>query len=619
MTVRQQLVIGGLCDLVSATTVEECLEQIEAQAGAFFGALKPTVLLDPEERADTQTSLSLRARGRVVGRLELAHSSVLAGVDRDELAAFAAHAAVALDNARLLEDHNRRARCDPLTGLRNRGEFHEALERMVARTASDPAHSLGLILFDLDRFKTVNDHRGHAAGDRLLRATAAALSAACRSDDAAFRLGGDEFALILPGAERADAVAVAERAARAIGRLAGSAGISWGVASVPTDTSTREGLLAIADANMYEHKGRPRTAASIQSRDAARRLEVASRLAVRLTELRDPTAIATAVVQELHLAFGYYLAVVHRRDDDGILRVVAGAGPLAESDVAFLAWEQAITAGVNGRVARTATPSLVSDTRLDPDYLSRDERIDPGSELSVPILVDGHVWGVLNLEQLATHAFDENDLLLAEAVVAQTGVALHRCALIDEMEKSFSTTLAVLCDALESKDPYTADHAQKVAELAESTAHRLGLADERSRALRYCALLHDIGKLAIRGELLAKPGNLTPAEYEEVKGHSAIGAALLGRIPLLADIAPLVRGVHERWDGDGYPDGLTESEIPIESRIVAVCDAWHAMTSDRPYRKALSARDALTELGRCAGSQFDPRVVDAFITALTSR
>lgn len=342
-------------------------------------------------------------------------------------------------------------------------------------------------------------------------------------------------------------------------------------------------------------------------------MAVASRLATRLTALRDPDAIGLAVVDELHSAFGYYLAVVHRLDDDGVLRVVAGAGPLAEADADFLAWEQPLGSGINGRVATRGEAALIHDTRLDPDYLAVDRRNDPGSELTVPILVDSRVWGVLNLEQLATRAFDADDMLLAEAVVAQTGAALHRCVLIDELEHSFSSTLGVLCDALETRDSSTAHHADQVASIAVSLARRLGLDRARLRALRYCALLHDIGKIGVRTELLTKPGLLSPDEYAEVQEHSMIGAALLARIPLLAEIAPLVRAVHERWDGAGYPYGLVGEAIPVEARIVAVCDAWDAMISDRPYRPGRVPAEALAELDRAAGRQFDPEIVSAFI------
>jgi putative nucleotidyltransferase with HDIG domain len=354
---------------------------------------------------------------------------------------------------------------------------------------------------------------------------------------------------------------------------------------------------------------------------AARRLEVASRLAVRLTELRDTHEIAQTVVRELHSAFGYYLAVIHRLDDDGVLRILDGAGRLAEHAANFLAWEQPVDSGVNGRVARTGILALVDDTALDPDYVGSHAREagarrDPGSELSVPIFVNGRVWGVLNLEQEQTHGFDEYDVMLAEAVVAQTGAALYRCVLLEEMEQSFSRTLAVLCDALESKDTYTADHAEAVATLALSTADQVGIDGNQRRGLRYAALLHDIGKIGVRSELLTKPSSLTPDEYVEVQAHSEIGASLLERIPMLTEIAPMVRAVHERWDGKGYPDRLTGAAIPIESRIVAICDAWHAMTSDRPYRKAMGRAEARAELSRCSGSQFDPDVVLAFLSSI---
>ena len=291
----------------------------------------------------------------------------------------------------------------------------------------------------------------------------------------------------------------------------------------------------------HSRTARPRLA---RATAAARRLEVASRLAVRLTELRDPREIAQTVVDELHSAFGYYLAVIHRLDDDGILRILDGAGRLAERAANFLAWEQPVDSGVNGRVARTGILALVDDTALDPDYVGSHAREagaqrDPGSELSVPIHVNGHVWGVLNLEQEETNSFDEYDVMLAEAVVAQTGAALYRCVLLEEMEQSFSRTLGVLCDALESKDTYTADHAEEVSSLSLRTATYLGIHGGQRRGLRYAALLHDIGKIGVRSELLTKPSSLTPEEYLEIQGHSDIGATLLARIPMLAEIAPI--------------------------------------------------------------------------------
>jgi diguanylate cyclase (GGDEF)-like protein/putative nucleotidyltransferase with HDIG domain len=613
----QERLLEGLRDLVTATGEADCLERIAAQGAALFPSLEPFARFEATVTGTDERAWELCARGRVLGYLVIGGGEEPAPEQLLALNAFAEHAALALDNARLLDEHEHRARHDSLTGLRNYREFHTAIAAALADATGNPTATVSVVVLDLNRFKQVNDRGGHAAGDRLLRATAAALTAVCRASDAAFRIGGDEFALILPEANHTEAALVAARAAGAIGHLAGSAGASWGVAAFPDDGTTREQLVGVADAAMYRHKGQPQVAAALERGHVRRRLAVASRLATRLTALRDPNAIAAAVVNELHSAFGYYLAVVQRLDHDGVLRVVAGAGPLAESDADFLAWEQPLGSGINGRVASTREAALIHDTRLDPDYLSRDRRNDPGSELSVPILVDSRVWGVLNLEQLATHAFDDDDMLLAEAVVAQTGAALHRCVLIDELERSFASTLGVLCDALETRDRYTAHHTDQVASIAVSLARRLGLDQARLRALRYCALLHDIGKIGVRTELLTKPGVLTPAEYAELQEHSVIGGALLARIPLLAEIAPLVRAVHERWDGAGYPHGLAGDAIPVEARIVAVCDAWDAMTSDRPYRPARGPAEALAELEQAAGSQFDPEIVAAFIATRT--
>jgi diguanylate cyclase (GGDEF)-like protein/putative nucleotidyltransferase with HDIG domain len=618
--------LESLRDLSAAITRSDCVVRIEAHLERLFGGLEPALVLSertpgsmlggPAAGPDDGPRITLEARGRQLGYLQLAKGDEPSVDVLRRLETFAEHAALALDNARMLEDNERRARRDPLTGLLNRGEFQDMLTTAIARTAHDPQGLLSLAVFDLDRFKDVNDAGGHSAGDRLLRAAAAALTAVCRRSDAAFRIGGDEFALLLPGCGADDADAIASRAAEAIARLDSSAGASWGVATIPTHAGSREELVAVADAAMYERKGRRSRVTSLLRRDARSRLRVASSLATRLTRLHGPSEIAEAVVEELHSAFGYYLAAIHRLDDDQVLRVVAAAGRLTEDGLAWLAREQPVTRGVNGRVARTGRRALVEDTRLDPDYVGSGPSLDPGSELSLPIQVDGRVWGVLNLEQLATHSFDEYDMLLAEAVVAQTGAALHRDQLVEEMERSFSTTLGVLCDALESKDAYTAEHAEEVARLAGAIAARLGLTEAQRRSLRYCALLHDIGKIGVRSELLSKPDRLTADEYAEIQQHSDIGYTLLARIPLLSQIAPLVRAVHERWDGTGYPDRLAATRIPIEARIVAVCDAWHAMRYDRPYRRALTTAAALRELLDGAGSQFDPDVVSAFISTL---
>ena len=346
------------------------------------------------------------------------------------------------------------------------------------------------------------------------------------------------------------------------------------------------------------------------------RLLVASRLATSLSRAQTVADVADDAVRVLHESFDYYLAVVQRLDPDGSLRVVSGAGPLAEADTEFLAREQPVEIGVNGRVARTGRAAMVNDTRLDSDYLARNPRTDPGSELSLPILVAGSTWGVMNLEQEDPGAFTEEDLLLAHIVASQVGAAIHRCQLVEELEGAFLTTIGVLSDTVELQDSYTADHASEVADLAVAVGRRLGMEGVELDRLRYGALLHDVGKIGVPGELLRKPGPLTPEERERMDEHTAIGARMLQRIPFLAPVAPLVRSAHERWDGGGYPDGLAGEQIPRGAMVIATCDAFHAMTSNRSYRRAMDRPSAVRELEANAGTQFDPIVVAALLAEL---
>src|SRR5262249_907023 len=171
----------------------------------------------------------------------------------------------------------------------------------------------------------------------------------------------------------------------------------------------------------------------------------------------------------------YYLAVVQRLDPDGVLRVVALEGPTAAEVEDLLANGQRVEVGVNGRVARTGRPAMVNDTGRDPDYLGREDGEDPGSHLSVPIVVAETNWGVLTLEQRERGAFREEDLLLAHVVAGQIGAAIHRCQLVGELEDAFLTTIGLISDAVEMQDSYTASHADEVADLAAAVGERMGI------------------------------------------------------------------------------------------------------------------------------------------------
>jgi diguanylate cyclase (GGDEF)-like protein/putative nucleotidyltransferase with HDIG domain len=566
-------------------------------------------------------SAPLVFRGRSLGVL-VALANAEGGFlphDVELLQSYAAQAAIALENARLYEAQQQLASRDPLTGLLNHREFHEAVARELEECRRHGG-SLAVVLLDLDEFKRVNDTSGHAAGDRVLIDAADGLRSTCRASDQAFRVGGDEFALVLPRSSSREAIPVSERAADAMVGPEGRVSVSYGIAEWPADGPSKDGVLRRADERLYAMKrsaggsGRHATIPVSRADDDQRqreRLACASRLSARLASLLDPEQIASATVDELYESFRYHIAVVHQLGPDRMLRPVAGSGPLIEAMTGFDSWEQPLDDGVNGRVARTGEPALVHDTASDPHFLGTDAPADSGSELAVAIRVGGEVWGVLNLEQIDTHAFDADDVVFADLIATHMGAALDRTRLSTELEGTFMTTLAALSDALEHKDAYTAEHAREVEELAVRVGERLGLAGEDLRRVRYAALLHDIGKIGIPSEILSKPTALTDEEFETIKQHTVIGARMLERIPFFEHVHPLVRSAHEHWDGRGYPDGLATREIPLGARIICACDAFHAMTSDRPYRSAMPIVDAVAEMRRHSGRQFDPAVVDA--------
>ena len=186
-----------------------------------------------------------------------------------------------------------------------------------------------------------------------------------------------------------------------------------------------------------------------------------------------------------------------------------------------------------------------------------------------------------------------------------------------ELSHAYRGTAYLLGDVIEADDAYTGTHSRDVVELTLQVVDRLGLNAHERRQAEFVALLHDVGKVRIPNEIINKPGPLTPEERGIMNAHTIEGEKMLERVGgLLGEVGALVRSCHEHYDGSGYPDGRTGDEIPLVARIVCCCDAFHAMTSDRVYRKALTHEIAIAELRSCSGTQFDPRVVDALVAAV---
>ena len=208
------------------------------------------------------------------------------------------------------------------------------------------------------------------------------------------------------------------------------------------------------------------------------------------------------------------------------------------------------------------------------------------------------------------------ELELLAGIASQARLAISTAGSYASLERTFLSTVEALANALEAKDSYTSSHARWICDMAIEVGRELGLEDARLKQLELGALFHDIGKIGIPASILMKDGPLTEEEREMIERHPELGERILAPIEQLEAVRPIVRACHERFDGEGYPDGLRGDEIPLEARVIFACDAFHAMTTDRPYREALPVEEAFRRLREAAGTQFDPRVVDVCLRVL---
>jgi len=226
-----------------------------------------------------------------------------------------------------------------------------------------------------------------------------------------------------------------------------------------------------------------------------------------------------------------------------------------------------------------------------------------------PLALDGGRVGCIAVASPSDDGFSERQLHLLAGVAHQAKLALTNAASFQSLETTFLETVEALANALEANDEYTSSHARWITDFALKVGKGLGLDGRQLKRLELGALFHDIGKIGIPEAVLSKPGPLTESERRLIEKHPELGERIIAPIDRLQEVRPIVRHCHERYDGTGYPDRVGGEDIPLESRIIFVCDAYHAMTTDRPYRKRLAAGEALRRLEDGAGTQFDPRVV----------
>ncbi|MEP6892839.1 MAG: HD domain-containing phosphohydrolase [Gaiellaceae bacterium] len=594
------------------------------------------------EYAAGRLDVSLVSRGANVGVLTVyRRTGAFAAHEEQLIRWYADAAALALDNARIRESLKQLAQTDSLTGLLNHRVFQERLRAELSHAQVNNV-SVTLLMLDVDDFKRVNDVHGHDVGDEVLTTLAELLCSVARVDDHVCRVGGEELAVIMPGSGASAAVALADRLneqlrVREIAPV-GAITVSVGIAECPRHARSGRELIARAEGAMMSAKmsGKNQIAVhddvtSTRPSDelATRRdrnlrsiahLKMLQSLSAKLNRLNNVELIGETIVEELRTLIEYHSCRVYLAEGD-MLMPIAFRGELAYSGETVDTLTVRFGEGVTGTAAVRRSSLLIPDAD-NCEFAVQIPGTDAVTEsmVAVPLLHELRTVGVVVVSKLGLAQFDDDDVRLLEVLAAHAAVAIENARLYEavqreaeSLERTFLSTVEALANALEANDADTSSHARAISDLALQLGLELELDEVALKRLELGALFHDIGKIGIPSEILTKPGPLTPTERRLIETHPELGERILGPIERLAEVRPIVRHCHERWDGAGYPDGLSGEMIPFEARIIHVVDAYHAMTSDRPYRSRLSHDEACRRLRLESGSQFDPAIVASFL------
>ena len=527
---------------------------------------------------------------------------------------------------RALEVERERSRRDPLTGVLSRTAVTDELAALLA-SGQQP---LAIALADIDGLKAVNDTYGQSAGDDLLTHVAQAVS---RGDTLVGRYGGDEFLALLPGAGRAEAERFRDEVVAALtGACTGSNGsskiplnVSFGLAVYPDEAESADDLIRLAGHAMYASR-RVRPVSGDPRFDGERAVQLISDIVPLLTSPGSREDKLRLVAHHISLGGGY----------DAVNIEVAGiqAESAAEWERTFVkAPGKLLDAWVEEQRGATDHPlgQLFAENRgpVFLDDLWTDERLTPAENeilraaglkcaVVVPMIWQDDLVGMLSVVSKNPGTFNAWDANFLSAIASHVTAIVFMTELVDNLRtasghlaEAHAETVMMLAAAAEAHDHTTGRHLQRVRAMTAALARELGYGAEDAHTLGLAAVLHDVGKIRVPNSILSSPYKLSDEEWNEMRQHTIWGAQFLeGRRGF--DLATLVaRCHHERWDGAGYPQGLTGDEIPEAAAIASVADSFDAITSDRPYRAGRSVEEAVEEIEACSGKQFSPRVVEA--------
>lgn len=590
--------------------------QVEGQAPHPDGPAEPGRIL----------TIPILSAGEIHGILLLASSSPDAFRPSD--VSFLYHTANLLSAVLAAVNRMRQmAVRDGLTGLYNRTYLEDEMDRAWALARRHGYH-VGVAIMDLDHFKTLNDTHGHLVGDQVLKEFAEVIRRVARGTDIVARYGGDEFVIVMPRTELPAGLSIGERILNAVAntlfcattlrlRLTVSVGIATSCDIEPMDRASE--LLRLADAALYAAK-----------REGRNRVHVWS------SHTRQGSAPAAEASAEADVSARGRVLVID--DDakvvDAVSRILCGAGYAVDTEIsadAAIGRVRAHPGCYDVAVTDLAVPTADDGMRV----LDRLQDID---SMVMRIVLTGYGTKENAISSMRHGAFEfvekpiAPDELLAvvdkaidhrrlrieneryrirlEEMVRQKSAELGQT--LEQLRHAHDFTLRALANLLDAREHGTGQHSNRVSEMATILGRAMQLSGEELDTLAQGALLHDIGKIAVPDAILLKPGRLDSEEWKTMRTHPEVGFNILRASAYLSDVAEVVYAHQERFDGTGYPRGLKGDEICLGARIFAVVDAYDAMRSDRPYRKALSAYRATEEIKRGVGTQFDPAVVGAF-------
>ena len=335
-----------------------------------------------------------------------------------------------------------------------------------------------------------------------------------------------------------------------------------------------------------------------------------------ISSFRSPKEFFEEVIEQACRLIKAPMGILRILDETGLFRVLASRG--FSEEYLHIAESFKIGEGLSGKSAERKRIYCVSNVKNSSLLKYKDDLLKEGvqSIIIVPIIFGNTVLGTIGVADKKMRKFTKEEISLLKTFASQVAVVINLIRQEEIINESYFDTLNALVLAMEAKDPYTRGHSERVTRISLNIAKKLGLDEESMKYLKFCTLVHDIGKIAIPDSILLKPSKLTLDEWAQIQLHPVRGKEILSPLKFLTPGMDIVKHHHERYDGKGYPEGLKKNKIPLLARIVAIADAFDAMCSDRPYRKKYPVEYAIKEIERNKGKQFDPEIASVFLSMI---